>query len=149
MYSQLMNIVLVHWCTGGEADIHSTKVTILWLSLKKQTHEMHVLRNLRPFFAKHFVRVSIFPFFFTLQLVRFVILFCRCNIVWLCFIGHGLTVQHFRMNSECGRLEELPPIDQNLQYDFDYQQTVHLPAERTVLPVRYCIMIWPAYMNHS
>ena len=52
-------------------------------------------------------------------------------------IGHGLKVQHFRMNSECGVLEELPPIDVNLQYDFDYQQTVHLPAERTVLPVRY------------
>ena len=66
-----------------------------------------------------------------------------------CFIGHGLTVQHFRMNSECGRLEELPPIDQNLQYDFNFQQTVHLPTERTVLPVRYCILIWPNYMDHS
>ena len=52
-------------------------------------------------------------------------------------IGHGLKLQHFRMNPECGVLEELPPIDVNLQYDFDYQQTVHLPAERTVLPVRY------------
>ena len=41
------------------------------------------------------------------------------------------------MNPECGVLEELPPIDVNLQYDFDYQQTVHLPAERLVLPVRY------------
>ena len=52
-------------------------------------------------------------------------------------IGHGLKLQHFRMNPECGVLEELPPIDVNLQYDFDYQQTVHLPAERLVLPVRY------------
>ena len=66
-----------------------------------------------------------------------------------CFIGHGLTVQHFRMNPECGRLEELPPIDQNLQYDFNFQQTVHLPTEHTVLPVRYCILIWPDYMDHS
>ena len=64
-------------------------------------------------------------------------------------VGHGLTLQHFRMNPECGRLEELPPIDQNLQYDFNYQQTVHLPAERTVLPVRYCTVIWSDYMDRS
>lgn len=76
---------------------------------------------------------------------------CKQVYTWSCscFIGHGLTVQHFRMNPECGRLEELPPIDQNLQYDFNFQQTVHLPTERTVLPVRYCILIWPDYMDHS
>ena len=51
-------------------------------------------------------------------------------------IGNGLTLQHYRPNPVCGVLEELEPIEQNLQYDFDYQQTVHLPAEVTLLPVR-------------
>ena len=50
-------------------------------------------------------------------------------------IGNGLTLQHYRPNPVCGVLEELQPIEQNLQYDFNYQQTVHLPAEVTLLPV--------------
>ena len=58
MYSQIMNIALVHWCTGGEADIHSTKVTILWPSLKKQTHDMHV--TLRPFILQNILCKSMF-----------------------------------------------------------------------------------------
>ena len=32
-------------------------------------------------------------------------------------------------------VEELEPIDRNLQYDFNYQQINHLTREATVLPV--------------
>ena len=35
--------------------------------------------------------------------------------------GHGLVLQHFRRNEECGVLEELEPVDINLKYDFNYQ----------------------------
>ena len=35
--------------------------------------------------------------------------------------GTALNVRHFRENSECGAIEELPPIDSNPSYDFDYQ----------------------------
>ena len=52
--------------------------------------------------------------------------------------GHGLTVQHYRYNSDCNVLEELEPIDKNLNYDFDYQQINHLPREVTILPVSEC-----------
>ena len=31
--------------------------------------------------------------------------------------GHGLVLQHFRRNEECGVLEELEPVDINLKYD--------------------------------
>ena len=62
--------------------------------------------------------------------------------------GHGLTLQHFRYNSECNVYEELEPIDTNLRYDFNYQQFTHLQRIRTVLPVRCpiwlecCSIIW-------
>lgn len=51
--------------------------------------------------------------------------------------GHGLVVRHFRENEECGALEELPPIDENRQYDFNFQQVTHLPREVKILPVSY------------
>ena len=37
--------------------------------------------------------------------------------------GTGLTVQHYRNTSsgQCNAVEELKPIDQNLNYDFDFQ----------------------------
>lgn len=37
--------------------------------------------------------------------------------------GTGLTVKHFRntSSSQCNAVEELKPIDQNLNYDFDFQ----------------------------
>ena len=35
--------------------------------------------------------------------------------------GSGLVLQHFRPNEECGVLEELEPIDSNLNYDSNYQ----------------------------
>ena len=50
-------------------------------------------------------------------------------------LGHGLTLEHYRVNEECGVLEELEPIEQNLNYDFNFQQYTHLPREHVVLPV--------------
>ena len=35
--------------------------------------------------------------------------------------GTALNVRHFRRNEKCDRIEELPPIDKNLEYDFDFQ----------------------------
>ena len=35
--------------------------------------------------------------------------------------GYGLTVHHITNNEQCGAIEELEPVDQNLNYDFDYQ----------------------------
>jgi hypothetical protein len=55
--------------------------------------------------------------------------------------GRGLTIRHFRRNMECGVLEELEPIDQNLNYDFNFQQFVHLPREHIVKPVG-CCSVW-------
>ncbi|CAI8042477.1 DBH-like monooxygenase protein 1 homolog [Geodia barretti] len=49
-------------------------------------------------------------------------------------VGHGLTLQHIRYNSECDVYEELEPIDNNLQYDFNFQQINHLRQEVTVKP---------------
>lgn len=51
-----------------------------------------------------------------------------------------MTLRHYRPTSTnettCSALEELPPIEQNLAYDFDYQQYTVLPTPVTVLPVR-------------
>ncbi len=51
--------------------------------------------------------------------------------------GVGLTVHHIRRSETCGDngWEELEPIHQNLQYDFNFQQTVHLPEIINVKPV--------------
>ena len=49
--------------------------------------------------------------------------------------GRGVTLRHFRMTSTCGGLQELPPIDQNLKYDFNFQQTNILTSQVNVLPV--------------
>ncbi len=53
------------------------------------------------------------------------------------FAGVGLTVHHIRRSETCGDngWEELEPIHQNLQYDFNFQQTVHLPELINVKPV--------------
>lgn len=37
--------------------------------------------------------------------------------------------------------QELEPIEDNPNYDFNYQQATHLPHEITVLPVRACICL--------
>lgn len=62
---------------------------------------------------------------------------CRHIPTWFSISGHGLTLQHLRYNFDCDVYEELEPIDRNLQYDFDYQQIVHLPREKIILPVSY------------
>lgn len=49
--------------------------------------------------------------------------------------GHGLVVKQFRRTSECGGIEELPLIDENLSYDFNYQQSTYLPKIVKVFPV--------------
>ena len=51
------------------------------------------------------------------------------------FTGHGLVVNQLRENDQCGLLEELQPIDENRQYDFNFQQFSILPREVKVLPV--------------
>lgn len=51
-------------------------------------------------------------------------------------VGAGLTIQHFRQNDTCpGGYEELKPIDENLSYDFDFQQYITFPQAVKVLPV--------------
>ena len=49
--------------------------------------------------------------------------------------GRKVSLLHYRFNSDCNVWEELEPIDTNLNYDFDYQQLVHLPREHVVLKV--------------
>ncbi len=51
------------------------------------------------------------------------------------FIGVALIVHHLRQSVSCGGYEELAPIDQNLQYDFNFQEAVFLPDTINVLPV--------------
>ena len=46
-----------------------------------------------------------------------------------------MILEHYRYNTDCDVWEELEPLDQNLNYDFNYQQNIHLPQERVVLPV--------------
>ena len=59
-----------------------------------------------------------------------------CSTLWL---GRGVTLKILRPTQQCGGgLEELKPVDQNLQYDFNYQQFIYLPEEITVLPVSAC-----------
>ena len=60
---------------------------------------------------------------------------CVAKVIISYVIGRGLELQHLRWNSECEVYEELPPIDLNLNYDFNFQQTTYLPREVTVLPV--------------
>ena len=63
--------------------------------------------------------------------------FLDLNIVLSLFhlSGYGMTLQHIRYNSECGVYEELEPIDNNMKYDFDYQQFTHLRHEVLIKPV--------------
>ena len=44
-------------------------------------------------------------------------------------------MKHLRNTEECNGLEELEPIDRNLQYDFNYQQMNVLPRTARLLPV--------------
>ena len=56
--------------------------------------------------------------------------------------GHGLIVQHLRQNQECGRLEELKPIDENRRYDFNFQQITTLQETVQILPVSLGINVY-------
>ena len=56
------------------------------------------------------------------------------NLLHTHLVGVGITLRHMRWNSTCGTYQELPPIDQNLQYDFNFQQFTMLPYSVTVLP---------------
>ena len=47
------------------------------------------------------------------------------------YVGEAVILRHVRNGME------LPPIDQNLFYDFDYQLTNHI-TPRVVLPVSNC-----------
>ena len=47
-------------------------------------------------------------------------------------------MRQFRQTDNCSVLE-LEPIDENRRYDFNYQQTTHLPREVKVLPVSTCV----------
>lgn len=57
------------------------------------------------------------------------------NVLPVCVSGRGLTLKILRRTEQCGGLEELKPVDQNLQYDFNYQQFTYLTQEVTVYPV--------------
>ena len=52
---------------------------------------------------------------------------CAAKLTSICdkllspYTGHGLRVQHFRQNEECGVTEELPPVDENLRFDNNFQ----------------------------
>ena len=52
-------------------------------------------------------------------------------------LGRSIILEHYRMNAECGEMEQLEPIDINLQYDTNFQQTTLFPREVTVLPVSW------------
>lgn len=51
--------------------------------------------------------------------------------------GIGLSLRHVQKISCDGvsHYEELIPVEENVRYDFNFQQTNHLPHEVTVLPV--------------
>lgn len=74
-----------------------------------------------------------FQRFATYAFIRFVSLnFNRFNLSWLTnevhTLGRVLRLRHFRGNIE------LPNIDYEGNYDFDYQQNRHLPTEVKILP---------------
>ena len=51
--------------------------------------------------------------------------------------GRGLTLEQYRFNTECNVWEEVEPIDQNQNYDFNFQQFTYLRREHLVLPVSF------------
>lgn len=56
--------------------------------------------------------------------------------------GKTVELRHFRETEECGGTQELEPIEQNLNYDVDYQQVNLFPKQTEVEPgdslVVYC-----------
>ena len=59
----------------------------------------------------------------------------------LIIIGHGLIIEHFRENEQCGVLEAMEPIDENRKYDFNYQQFTYLDKEVQVFPVKRKLIV--------
>ena len=55
------------------------------------------------------------------------------------YTGHGLRVRHFRQNEECGVTEELPPVDENLHYDFNLQ--VFLKITLRIIYSQYIMLV--------
>ena len=83
-------------------------------------------------FDMHSVHASIF---LSLKDRGIIILVAIIILLNFSFTGHGLVVSQLRENDQCGLLEELQPIDENRQYDFNFQQFSILPREVKVLPV--------------
>lgn len=57
------------------------------------------------------------------------------------YLGRSVTLRLIRSTQRCGGKEELKPVDQNLQYDFNFQQFTVLPEEITVYPVISCSVV--------
>ena len=55
--------------------------------------------------------------------------------------GRGVAVRQYRQNDNCSGLEELQPIDENTNYDFDFQQFTRLPREVKIMPVGLMIIL--------
>ena len=58
------------------------------------------------------------------------------------YIGHGLIVQHFRENEQCGVLKEMKPIDENRKYDFNYQQFTYLVTIKVYVYSMISTIFW-------
>ncbi|KAL5460037.1 hypothetical protein EMCRGX_G033450 [Ephydatia muelleri] len=56
------------------------------------------------------------------------------NLLHTHLVGRAVTLRHLRMNSSCSGLQELPPVDKNIQYDFNFQQTNLLTSPVNVMP---------------
>ena len=56
-------------------------------------------------------------------------------------LGRGVTLRLIRNTEKCDGLEEVKPVDQNVQYDFNFQQFTVLPNEVTVYPVCLALVL--------
>lgn len=57
-------------------------------------------------------------------------------------IGVAMKLRHIRNNVE------LPPLIQNDQYDFNYQQWITFPNDVTLLPGKWCLYIYISSCSH-
>ena len=60
----------------------------------------------------------------------------HCPLLTHIHVGRGLTLRLIHNTTQCQGLEELKPVEQNLQYDFNSQHASIFPEEVTVYPVR-------------
>lgn len=63
------------------------------------------------------------------------------------YIGRGVALRVIRNSEQCGGFEEVQPVDQNLQYDFNFQQFTILPNEVTIYPVSNKRAISPQWLS--